>query len=383
MKVNKDKLPNKPVIPKHFYIIPMSDNKIQFRTAGKTTILKGRAVKTLFPLLIKQCNGKNSLNEIFKKLNKFSKEDILTALFKLNEKGLLEDSGIKIPSVLPSEELNLYNNQIKFFSLFDGGNKYECQKKLKESSVCIFEIDEIGSNLLYSLALSGVGKIKVIDNEKVKLEDVTTNILYSIEDVDKLRYKVAKKKIKSINPNVKFESISKMPKTKKDISSLIEDCDICVICKDIQSSKLYNLLNEVCFDKKIRWISGSLDGYIGRVGPAIIPGQTPCFKCYELRMKSNLEAYDEYIAFENYVKGKESPSEKYGSIYSLNAIVGNYISLEVLKMITNFDLPETYGKVLHLNFLSLESTLHNILKLPRCPVCSPIYKNPTVNIWED
>lgn len=96
------------------------------------------------------------------------------------------------------EELKIYERQILFL-----GNKF--QQKLKEKSVAIVGLGGLGSAVAYYLVAAGVGKIKLIDKDKVELSNLNRQILYTTEDVGKFKVEAACEKLSRLNPYIRFE----------------------------------------------------------------------------------------------------------------------------------------------------------------------------------
>lgn len=120
---------------------------------------------------------------------------------------------------------------------------------------------------------------------------------------------------------------------------------------------------------------------VATVGPFFIPHETCCYTCYDRRVKSNLEAYQEYLAYEKYLAEKDKCPAAYGSLPSFATVAGGLIAVEVTKHLTQFLVPKTYGAVFCLNFLTLETELHEVWKLPRCPSCGPLVHTPPRAVW--
>jgi bacteriocin biosynthesis cyclodehydratase domain-containing protein len=58
------------------------------------------------------------------------------------------------------------------------------------------------------------------------------------------------------------------------------------------------------------------------------------------------------------------------------------LALEVIKILTRFSQPVTYGSLFTLDLLTFEAALHPVLKIPRCPHCSPAAaQRPALIIW--
>ena len=79
------------------------------------------------------------------------------------------------------------------------------QKKIKNSKVLIIGIGGLGCPLLTYLASSGVGKIGVVDHDKIELGNLNRQILFNSSDIGKYKVNQAKKKINKINKNIKIQ----------------------------------------------------------------------------------------------------------------------------------------------------------------------------------
>mgnify|MGYP006121614885 CR=1 FL=1 len=59
------------------------------------------------------------------------------------------------------------------------------QKKLLKSSVLIVGVGGLGSPIAIYLAASGVGKIGIIDRDKVEISNLSRQIIFSTKDLKK------------------------------------------------------------------------------------------------------------------------------------------------------------------------------------------------------
>lgn len=119
----------------------------------------------------------------------------------------------------------------------------------------------------------------------------------------------------------------------------------------------------------------------GTVGPFFVPYETCCYTCYDRRVKANLEAYHEYLAYQKYLGKSMKHPAPYGYLPSFAAIIGDLIAIETIKHLTQFVVPKTYGATFSLNFLTFESEFHEVWKLPRCPSCGPAARTPPRAVW--
>lgn len=83
-------------------------------------------------------------------------------------------------------ENSRYNRQIQMPEIGEEG-----QKRLSNASVVSVGAGGVKSPLLYYLAAAGVGKIKIIDFDKIELSNLNRQILYTTDDIGKYKAKVA------------------------------------------------------------------------------------------------------------------------------------------------------------------------------------------------
>ena len=72
------------------------------------------------------------------------------------------------------------------------------QKKIFSSSVLIVGMGGLGCPLLYYLSASGVGKIGIVDFDRIEISNLNRQSLFSLKDIGKLKVNQAKKVINTI-----------------------------------------------------------------------------------------------------------------------------------------------------------------------------------------
>lgn len=380
MNFESHSLPAKPRIPRYFYILPMAADRILFKMAGRVVSMRGKTVATLLPELLPLLDGQHGVMEIVDLLQGFDAKDIRRTLELMNGKGLLEDAAIKPPPELT--QADFHSEQLAFFSHFIH-NSFEAQLALQNAYVALIGLGAVGSTVLDALATAGVGHIIGVDEAEVKRRDCTSNMFYSQDDLGRLRCDVVSERAKRF-PTTDFQCSAHPIRDAPDIKEVIQGCNLVVVCAEDAFGPLFGWVNQACLALQIPWTSGHLDGSTGIVGPSIIPYQTPCYECYQLRMKGNLEHYEEFIAFEDYLKQQvDHSNHSYGNLGPLPGVVGQLTALEAIKMLTGFARPALYGKLYEMDFLTLRTEFHEILKLPRCPSCGVTRRTPPIKSWSE
>ena len=151
----------------------------------------------------------------------------------------------------------------------------EGQERLKKAKVVVAGAGGLGSVVSIYLAAAGVGRIRLIDHDKVKLTDLNRQILYEDKDVGKGKVDSAKGKLESLNPEVVVETVSKKI-TEGSVFELVDGHDLIVDATDNFATRY--ILNKVAVNRDLPFFHGAVGGFEGRA-TTIIPGQTACLKC--------------------------------------------------------------------------------------------------------
>jgi len=137
------------------------------------------------------------------------------------------------------------------------------QKKLMNSKVCIVGVGALGTLCSELLVRAGVGTLILVDNDKIELDNLQRQHLFSEEDVGKAKVRVAKRVLFSLNSDVDVFEFNCV--LSKDNLSLL-NCDLVLDCVDNLETSY--LINDYCRKKKIPLVFGSAirsEGYVFNV----------------------------------------------------------------------------------------------------------------------
>jgi molybdopterin/thiamine biosynthesis adenylyltransferase len=170
--------------------------------------------------------------------------------------------------MLTENELERYERQIRIFGA-DG------QERLKNAKVFVAGAGGLGSAISIYLAAAGVGRIRIVDREKVELNNLNRQILHCGEDIGREKAVSAEEKLKKINPDVSLEAISETIE-ENNVLELVDDFDLIVDAMDNFHTRY--LLNKAAIVKNIPFFHGAINGLYGQA-TTIIPGKTACLRC--------------------------------------------------------------------------------------------------------
>ena len=152
------------------------------------------------------------------------------------------------------------------------------QKKLLESSVLIVGAGGLGSPIAIYLSALGVGKIGIIDKDKVEISNLSRQIIFSTKDIKKRKSTAAIKKLKKINPDIKFQSFNKKLTT-KNINKIAKKFDLIVDGSDNFRTRF--LINDYCLKNKKILVSGAISKFDGQIYTFnFTKKKSPCLRCF-------------------------------------------------------------------------------------------------------
>ena len=109
------------------------------------------------------------------------------------------------------------------------------REKLKKSSVGIAGAGGLGSNAAVSLARAGLGRLVIVDYDKVEKSNLNRQYYFS-NQIGKVKVKALKDNIKRIYPNVKVD-IFKEKLTKGSMDKYFHDVDVIIEALDSAEMK--------------------------------------------------------------------------------------------------------------------------------------------------
>jgi len=172
--------------------------------------------------------------------------------------------------MLTAKERERYDRQILIEEIGPSG-----QERLKASKVLIAGAGGLGSPISLYLAAAGVGRISIVDHERVDLSNLNRQILHWEKDIGRGKVDSAVEKLLSLNRDAAIEAVRETI-TEENVSRLAEGFDLIVDAVDNLPTRY--LLNRAAIEYRIPFFHGAVSGFEGRV-TTIIPGKTACLGC--------------------------------------------------------------------------------------------------------
>ncbi|MBM3286194.1 MAG: molybdopterin-synthase adenylyltransferase MoeB [Candidatus Eisenbacteria bacterium] len=251
---------------------------------------------------------------------------------------------------LGPEELRRYARQIVLPEVGEAG-----QERLKKARVLCVGAGGLGSPLAIYLAAAGIGRIGLIDFDRVDLSNIHRQILYSASDVGAPKVAAAAVRLRDINPHVEIDAHEERL-TGANAMEIVARYDIVADGADNFATRY--LVNDVCVLSGKPNVQASIFRFEGQIS-TFGARRGPCYRCL----------YPEPPA-----PGTVPACADAGVLGVLPGILGTLQALEVLKLI--LDRGETLtGRLLLVDALAMRFREISFRKDPACPVCGP---NPTI-----
>ena len=136
------------------------------------------------------------------------------------------------------------------------------QKKIKSSSVLVVGAGGLGSPVLMYLAAAGIGRIGIIDDDKVDLTNLQRQIIHSTSTIGELKIESAKRRINQINPEIRIEIFDKRLNI-ENAEKIINKFDIVVDGTDNFATRY--TISDCCEILDKPWVFGSIHRFEGQV----------------------------------------------------------------------------------------------------------------------
>lgn len=286
--------------------------------------------------------------------------------------GKKENSDINITSV-ESIDSDIFDRQ-KRIAGWD-------QSKVSNATVMVIGVGATGNELVKNLALTGIGKLIIIDYDVIVRSNLNRCVLFNIENDIEGKYKVdvVEEAVQTLNPEVKIVAY------KKDLNKidkkLYKQSDVICSCLDNIEARIE--ANNYAYYYGIPFVDSGIDEHFGSI-QAVYSGvkEAPCLQCgisdkdLDLMWKK-LSCTGQEIDFEN-----GETTKKIATIITTTSIIGGIQSQQVLKFVLGIDYFREHGKWdsqigepligRQLNYNGLTNKFNSIKKLkdPNCWTCS-------------
>jgi molybdopterin-synthase adenylyltransferase len=246
--------------------------------------------------------------------------------------------------MLSEEELQRYRRQMALPEIGKKG-----QLRLAAGRVMVVGLGGLGSIAAYYLTAAGVGYLKLIDRDRVALDNLNRQILHTGADLERPKTASAVEKLVRLNPHCRIEAIQTAV-TEENAEALLGDCAVIFDATDNRATR--QILNRVSVRRRVPFVYGGINGWQG-MAATFLPGRSACFSG----------------VFPPHNQAAESaPLPVLGPIAGL---VASIQCLETLRLLIGSP-PQLAGRLLRFSGPTMEFRTLQLERNPHCPVCGSL-----------
>ena len=254
----------------------------------------------------------------------------------------MEDN--ELSQFFSNEEISRYSRHLLMPQVGVSG-----QRKLKDASVLVIGVGGLGSPLSLYLAAAGVGKIGLVDFDKVDHSNLQRQILYGTSDVGRAKLEPASERLREINDDIELVAHNELF-TSENALRICEKYDIIVDGTDNFPTRY--LTNDACVILGKPNVYASILRFEGQAS-VFLPGEGACYRC---------------LYPEPPPPGSVPSCGEAGVIGVLPGIMGLIQATETIKLILGIG-KSLVGRLLLFDALEMKFTEMTLEKDPDCPIC--------------
>ncbi|MCL2646176.1 MAG: ThiF family adenylyltransferase [Phycisphaerales bacterium] len=238
------------------------------------------------------------------------------------------------------------------------------QLRLMNGKVLVIGAGGLGSPVCLYLTAAGVGTIGLVECDRVDHSNLQRQVLYSSEDVGKLKADVAQRRLEALNPDVNIVKYSGRM-TLENAMAWISPYDVVINGADNFPTRY--LVNDACVLLKKIYVDGAVFRFEGLntvFAPHLTewrgkPIQTGCYRCL----------------FPEPPPAEMVPSCAVGGVMgTMCGIVGSVQANETIKILAGIGTP-LFGRLQSTNALDMEIRTLKLRRDKECPACGD---HPTI-----
>jgi len=226
----------------------------------------------------------------------------------------------------------------------------EGQNALLSSHALIVGAGGLGSPVALYLGSAGVGRITVVDDDRVDSTNLQRQIAHTLDRVGQFKAESVQQAVAAINPDVRVTPVVARADAAL-LDELLPQVDVVLDCCDNFATR--QAINRACVRHRKPLVSGAAIRFDGQVSVFDTRHDTsPCYAC----------------VFPPSEAVEEAQCATMGVFAPLVGMVGTVQAAEALKLLCGIGRPLT-GRLLMLDGRGMDWSEVRLTRHPACPVC--------------
>jgi bacteriocin biosynthesis cyclodehydratase domain-containing protein len=289
--------------------------------------------------------------------------DVRAALAALDGQRLLEWRAPPGESPLTGADAARFDRQLPYFADVLPDHPPEAvQRSLRERHAVVLGCGGLGAWAAIGLALSGIGRLTLVDPDTVEPSNLNRQPLYGVADVGRPKVAAAAEALARLDPQVRVRTAAVAVASSADAAGWIQGADVLVQTADSPPYELERWVNRACLAAGVPHVTAAQQPPLLRVGPFVLPGVTACHACQEAATRREYPLYDALVA-----QRRARPAVA-ATLGVASGIVGSMLASETLHHLTGLT-PATAGAALLLDLLTWDARWERFERDPACTAC--------------
>lgn len=245
---------------------------------------------------------------------------------------------------LSSTEMERYQKHLQLPEVGLNG-----QVKLKDASVLVIGVGGLGSPAALYLAAAGIGKLGLVDDDRVALSNLQRQVLHSVETLGEPKPSSGAKILQNLNPEIEVKQHA-LRLTGENAAALINEYDVVLDCTDNFPAR--QVINRECVVQHKAMVHGAVFRFEGQVSVFHSPNG-PCYTCLYAQKPAEEAIPD---------------PAKNGLIATAPGVIGVIQANETIKLLLGIGKPLA-GRLLLVDLLEMRFQEIQVKRNPGCPDC--------------
>jgi molybdopterin/thiamine biosynthesis adenylyltransferase len=151
------------------------------------------------------------------------------------------------------------------------------QNKISQAHILVAGAGAIGNETIKNLALLGIGRLTIVDMDKIEPSNLSRTVLFSEKDVGRSKAEVAAEKVRELSKETLPESFSgTLQEYYRNRIKQFKSFNLVLGCLDNMEARFF--LNHIAVYHKIPYVDAGMISFEGAV-QVVYPPFTPCLEC--------------------------------------------------------------------------------------------------------
>ncbi|MDW8380527.1 MAG: molybdopterin-synthase adenylyltransferase MoeB [Verrucomicrobiota bacterium] len=237
------------------------------------------------------------------------------------------------------------------------------QRKIRQARVLCVGAGGLGSPVLLYLAAAGVGRLGIVDHDRVDVSNLQRQVLHTTPDAGRLKTESAAARLRALNPDVEVVE-HPVRLSRVNVVEILTAYDIVVDGSDNFPTRY--LINDACVLLNKPNVYGAIYRFEGQASLFAPHMGGPCYRC---------------LYPEPPPRGTVPSCTEAGVLGVLPGVIGCIQATEVLKWIVGMGT-SLLGRLLLYDALSMKFREIQVRRDPDCPICGEQPRIQTLQEYE-